>query len=58
MKFRFYIVDLNDGDTFGIDDKGIAYEFSESEDFSVIDTEAGEKWGVNGPHPIPEHGKG
>lgn len=58
MKFRFYIVDCDNGDTFGTDDAGIAREFSEADEFVVMDTESGKTWTSVGEFDIPEHGKG
>ena len=44
---RFYIVDTNDGEVRGTDNKTTAKEYAESEDHFVIDSET-DKWLISG----------
>lgn len=43
MKFRFYITNTYEGNIEGTDSAEVAESFAESEDFFVVDAEAG-KW--------------
>lgn len=42
MKFRFYITDISEGNVVGTNDKAVAYEIAQSEDYYVVDTETGD----------------
>lgn len=46
-KFRYYVTDLFEGCVKGTDDRVVAMQFAESDDFFVVDTETGE-WMMEG----------
>ena len=41
-KFKYYITDIINGEVVGTDDRDLATNYAESEDFFVVDAEAGQ----------------
>ena len=41
-KYKYYITDITNGEVVGTDDRDLAISYAESEDFFVVDAEAGQ----------------
>ncbi len=48
MKFRYYITDVYEGIIRGTDDEDDAYNFASSDEYFVVDSEAGEWLTIDG----------
>ena len=52
MKFRYYIADPFSGNVKGTNDEQVAGDYSQSEDFWVVDSETGEWLTPDGREPV------